>query len=381
MSFDESYEVVVVGGRVAGAATAMLLARRGLRVLVVERSPLASDTLSTHALMRVGVLQLSRWGLLPALDDTPAIRRTSFYYGDEAIDVDISPAYGIEALYAPRRTLLDPLLVEAASAAGAVFEHECSMLDLLRDRQQRVCGVIIRDRQGRKRKIRTDIVIGADGMRSRVARLVGATPYRQAKHSTVCIYGHFTGVEARGYHWYFGRNGAAGAIETNAGHTCVFVGAPRRRLPLGRHDLGALHQSVLQEVAPQLAPIVADASSGDLHAFAGDLGFLKQSFGPGWALVGDAGYFKDPLTAHGISDALRDAEWLADAVLQATPKAFADYQDQRDEFAHQLMDLTDAISSFAWDYEQLKQLHRKLSKEMNRESELLASREPISSAA
>ena len=115
------YDVVIVGARAAGAATAVLLARQGMRVLVVDRDRYGTDTLSTHALMRGGVLLLSRWGLLDQIVDagTPAIRRTTFYYGAETVSVAIKPSPGVDALYAPRRTLLDRVLVDAAVAAGA----------------------------------------------------------------------------------------------------------------------------------------------------------------------------------------------------------------------------------------------------------------------
>src|SRR5215467_4411875 len=109
------YDAVVVGARAAGAATAMLLARRGLRVLAVDRGAYGSDTLSTHALMRAGVLQLARLGVLAGVLDsnTPAVRRTVFHYDGETVDVPIKPRDGVPALFAPRRTLLDRLLVDA----------------------------------------------------------------------------------------------------------------------------------------------------------------------------------------------------------------------------------------------------------------------------
>src|SRR5438445_616320 len=119
---DTHYDVVVVGARCAGAATAMLLARNGLDVALVDRAPAAgTDTLSTHALMRAGVIQLQRWGLLDQVvaAGTPAIRRTVFHYGDAATTVALKPFGGVDALYAPRRTVLDPLLVDAARDAGA----------------------------------------------------------------------------------------------------------------------------------------------------------------------------------------------------------------------------------------------------------------------
>ena len=115
------YDAIIVGGRCAGAATAMLLARGGMRVLVLEAARPGTDTLSTHALMRGGVLQLHRWDLLDAVVSagTPAILSTEFAYGDEIETVDIRPGGGVSALRAPRRTVLDALLLDAARAAGA----------------------------------------------------------------------------------------------------------------------------------------------------------------------------------------------------------------------------------------------------------------------
>ena len=130
---DNHYDVIVVGGRCAGAATAMLLARGGLKVLSIEAARRGTDTLSTHALMRGGVLQLHRWGLLDAVvaSGTPAIRATQFIYGDDVETVDIRPGDGIAALRAPRRTVLDVLLLDAAGAAGAEIRSPARVTRLL----------------------------------------------------------------------------------------------------------------------------------------------------------------------------------------------------------------------------------------------------------
>src|SRR5215470_6061864 len=128
------YDAVVVGARAAGAATAMLLARRGLRVLAVDRGAYGSDTLSTHALMRLGVLQLARWGVLERIEalDTPRVSRTVFHYPDEVVDIPIKPQGAVPALFAPRRTVLDRVLVDAAVEAGAVVRHRVRLADLVR---------------------------------------------------------------------------------------------------------------------------------------------------------------------------------------------------------------------------------------------------------
>ena len=128
-------DVVIVGARAAGAATALLLARAGLRVQVVDRSRYGADTLSTHALLRGAVVQLHRWGLLDRVvaAGTPPIRATSFDYGSGPITLRMKPSHGVDALYAPRRTVLDPILVDAARAAGA----RCALRHLGQRRQPR----------------------------------------------------------------------------------------------------------------------------------------------------------------------------------------------------------------------------------------------------
>ena len=172
-----SYDVVVVGGRVAGASTALLLARAGVRVALVERSSAGTDTLSTHGLMRAGVLQLSRWGLLDRVvaAGTPAIGCTLFHYADgRCVRVSIRPRAGVDALYAPRRYLLDRILVDAAQEAGVDVLHETSVTALRRDGQGRVRGVRTASRGGRTIELAASMAVGADGIRSTVAELAGA---------------------------------------------------------------------------------------------------------------------------------------------------------------------------------------------------------------
>src|SRR6476469_4368532 len=137
------FDIVVVGARCAGAATAMLLARAGARVLLVDRGAYGSDTLSTHALMRGAVLQLHRWGVLPAIvaAGTPAVQATTFSYRDQDVTVPIEPRFGVTALYAPRRALLDRILVDAAAASGAEVNYGVRLDDLVVDDRGRVRGI------------------------------------------------------------------------------------------------------------------------------------------------------------------------------------------------------------------------------------------------
>ncbi|WP_270936772.1 FAD-dependent oxidoreductase [Falsiroseomonas oryzae] len=365
------YDAIVVGARCGGAATAMLLSRQGMRVLLVDRGAHGTETLSTHALMRGGVLQLARWGVLPRIvaAGTPAVRRTSFHYGAEEIAIALRPGDGVDALYAPRRSVLDAVLADAAADAGAELRYGETLVDLLRDDEARVSGAIMLDALGNRREVAAGLVVGADGIGSAVARLVGAPLLRQARHATATVFGYWSGIAAEGYHWHYEPGASAGAIPTNAGLHCVFVSVPPERYlaDLRGMPMDGFHK-VLREVAPGLAAQAAQGRRvGPLSVFAGRRGFFRRAAGPGWALVGDAGYFKDPLTAHGITDALRDAELLAQAALRDMPAAFAEYEARRDDLSLPLFEATDAIAAFDWDLPRLQALHKQLNEAMKRE--------------
>jgi menaquinone-9 beta-reductase len=369
------YDAIVVGARAAGAATAMLLARAGLRVLAVDRGRLGDDTLSTHALMRGAVLQLHRWGLLRAVEaaGTPPIRLATFHYAEEEVAIPIKARDGIDALYAPRRTVLDPLLVRAAEAAGAQVVHGVTAVDLVRGAHGRVAGAVLTGPGASLTRVEAPMVIGADGVRSPIARLAGAPVERAGRSATAVVYGHFTGLPLDGYHWYYRPGVSAGAIPTNDGRTCLFVALPPARF-IGELAGGIepMYRRVLAEAAPDMAR-AADGARLDakLRPFPGTPGFLRRAWGPGWALVGDAGYFKDPLTAHGITDALRDAELLARAVVAGGDGALAAYQAARDEMSLGLFEATERIASFAWDLEQAKRDHYLIARHMAGEAEKL----------
>ena len=374
------YDAVIVGARCAGAATALLLARRGLRVLAIDRGRYGSDTVSTHALMRAGVVQLSRWGVLDGIKaaGTPVIRSTSFHYGDEVVAVQIKPQNDVDGLYAPRRTVIDRVLVDAARKAGAEVAFETHLIDVVRAGNGRICGARFRDDREQERQVSAALVIGADGVRSTVARLVGAECYRTGRHATGVIFSYWSDTGFDGYHWYYRPGVSAGAIPTNGGATCIFASVPQSRFhETLRPGADAGYRHVLRECGSDLAAIVERSQQVEKYrAFAGEVGFFRQSIGPGWALVGDAGYFKDPLTAHGITDALIDAELLAQAAAAGTETALAGYQSARDKLAVDHFEATDAIASFEWDLPRVQQLHRALSDEMKKESLAVANFEP-----
>lgn len=368
------YDVIVAGGRVAGASTAMLLARAGLDVLVVDPVPAGRDTLSTHAIMRAGVLQLSRWGLLDEIGKagTPVIDATTFHYGPETIRLEIEPRDGIDGLYAPRRTVLDKVLISSAAAAGATVVHGMAVRDLLRSDNGRIVGATLSGRGHVSQDIRATLVIGADGMNSRVRSLVGATATMSVPHSTACTYGYVSDLEMDGFHWYYAPEAAIGLIPTNDGETCVFASVrPGQLEQTGGSPLARLLHGVVETVSPELAETLANAPPiRRVRGFAGAPSALYEGSGPGWALVGDAGYFKDPLTAHGISDALRDAELLARAVVSggasepALDVALKGYIRTRDRLSEKLLEVTSRIASLDWTLGELKGLHLTLSRAM-----------------
>ena len=376
-NFRPRYDVVVAGARVAGAATALLLARAGMRVLTIERGAPGSDTLSTHALMRAGVMQLHRWGVLDRIvtAGTPPIRRTTFHYGAEAISVAIRERDGVDALYAPRRTVLDAALADAALEAGADVAYGATVTGLLHDHSGRVCGLNFTDAEGVSRRVEAGIVIGADGARSMVARAVGAEALREGRFMAAVIYAYWRGLDLDGMRWNYGPDVASGAIPTNDELACVFVGMRPWRFDAQRMGgFDKLFAETLREADPELADAIARAERvGKFYPFAGRPGFIRQSWGRGWALVGDAACFKDPLTAHGMTDALRDAEMLANAVITGADSALAEYQSERDAFAVEFLDLSDEVASFDWDMDRIKELHIRLSKLMNRECDFVRS--------
>jgi flavin-dependent dehydrogenase len=368
------YDAVVVGARCAGAATALLLARAGHRVLVVDRGHYGTDTLSTHALMRGAVVQLHRWNILPAViaEGTAPVRQATFFYGSESLSVPIAPRDGIDALYAPRRYVLDRLLADAAGAAGADIVYGVRIKGLERSATGRISGVDLEDEAGSVYRVASRVVVGADGLRSTVAKLVGAPTYHEGRHATGCMYGYWSGLDVHGYEWYFVPGLSAGAIPTNAGQVCVSLSVPGPDFTrLFAHQPDTAFHELLSQVAPGLAAQVGHAGPSRLHGFPGQAGFFRQAHGPGWALVGDAGYFKDPLTAHGITDALRDAELLASAIDADSDDALAGYQAQRDAASLELFDTTDAIASFSWNLSEVRLLHEALAKSMSREVKLL----------
>ncbi|WP_018685828.1 NAD(P)/FAD-dependent oxidoreductase [Actinokineospora enzanensis] len=333
------YDAIVVGARCAGSPVAMLLARRGYRVLLVDKVTQPTDTVSTHYLQQYGLAALQRWGLLDALVATgvPAITRMTVSYLDNRIDGFADPLDGVAATYAPRRTVLDPILLDAAKAAGVEVREGYTVRELVTE-DGRVVGI----RGGRGAEAPTEerarIVIGADGSQSFVAKAVGAEIYKTIPAASFVYYSYWTGLDTH-FHSRIGVDQQVGVWPTNGGRTLMAIMKPLDRWAEFRTDVEANFLQVVKDVVPDIAEQVADSGERQ-ERFTGIRypdNYYRRSHGPGWALLGDAGYHKDPITGQGISDALVHAELLADHVEQGLAgqrpldEAVAEYAAVRDE--------------------------------------------------
>jgi flavin-dependent dehydrogenase len=382
-----AWDAIIIGGRVAGVSTALLLARAGLQVLVIERARRGSDTVSTHALMRGGVLQLHRWGLLDRVAATgaPPIRRVTFHYGHDPMPVTLKPYAGVDALYAPRRTVLDALLVGVAEEAGARFDFGLAMTDIARDHTGRVVGVVVRDRLGATWTEHSGLVVGADGRTSQVARQVGAPTLVAGSHAAAYVYGYWPAADLDGYHWYYGDGLSAGVIPTNDGMACVFAAGPAAVVAARMRHSRPLDaaRDLLARLDCRLTELTSGAPLGPVRFFRGLPARMRRPHGTGWALVGDAGWWKDPLSTYGITDAFRDAELLARAVVAGAASehtmrmALCHYQAERDRQALPMHPIVDRLASHQWDLDQAQQLLRELSSVMADDVEGIRALDPV----
>lgn len=377
-------DVVVVGARCAGAALALLLARAGHDVVLVDRSRFPSDTTSTHAFARGGVVQLQRWGLLDAVLDSgaPAVRTVSFYDRGTKDRRAIKDRAGVDLLVAPRRYVLDELLVTAAVAAGARLLSGTTVTGVRRDHRGRVSGVHLRDTAGAY-EIRSRIVVGADGVRSQMARHLDATVLEAYEPSGACLYAYVGDVAWDGYEFHLGQDQTFGGVfPTHEGQACVWLIRPTGRLQdvlTAGADRGRAWLRALQQTLPELAERAhAGTVTSPVRGAVGLPNHRRTAGGPGWALVGDAGYHRDPITGHGMTDAFRDAELLAGAAhrvltgVEDDRAAMAAYQAQRDAWTDEVFALTRALGALP-DPETFLHLQGRLAKALDREAQALAS--------
>jgi 2-polyprenyl-6-methoxyphenol hydroxylase-like FAD-dependent oxidoreductase len=331
------YDVIVVGARCAGSPTAMLLARKGYRVLLVDKAGFPSDTLSAHYIHQPGTAALKRWGLLEkvAATNCPPMYTLTFDMGFFALRGEPTPVDGVREAYAPRRTVLDHLLVNAAVEAGVELREHFSVQELTTD-GTRVTGIRGRVAGGAMVTEQAPLVIGADGMRSFVARSVNAASYNEVPSLTCAYYTYFSDVPVDGAELYARPDNTFIAGLTNNGQAMVICYWRNSEFHRVRSDIEGNFMQVI-DLAPDFAGRIRAGKRTEPFRGTADLpNFFRQSYGAGWALVGDAGYHKDPILAHGIMDSFEDAERLVQAVdaglsgRQPMDEALAGYQQARD---------------------------------------------------
>lgn len=353
------YDAIIVGARCAGAPTAMLLARRGYRVLLIDKVSFPSDTLSTHYIQPQGVQKLKHWGLLEQIkqSDCPPIRKVSLFSGPaflRSLFMDLGPD---GETYCPRRTILDTLLIQAAAKAGAEVRERFLVSNVLHDNGA-ACGVSGHTALSRTISERATVTIGADGFNSLVARHVGATSVCSIPMETFYAYSYWNNVGINEAEIYFGHCRAVTAFPTNAHRTCVTVVWPQHEAKKLQNNIEANYKKTL-ELFPKLYDrLRAGEREARIYRTKGQrCNFVRIACGTGWALVGDASCHKDPITAFGISDAFRDAELLAKAIDRALSgsepldAALCRYQRQRNSAVAPLFNFTleaaEAMQKFA----------------------------------
>jgi flavin-dependent dehydrogenase len=350
------YDAIVIGARAAGSPTAMLLARKGYRVLAVDRATFPSDTLSTHVIHAPGVAALQRWDLLEAVVATgcPPITGYSFDFGPVTISGTSRPVEGISAAYAPRRTVLDAILVNAAREAGVEVREDCNVDEIMVED-----GVVVGIRSG-DREDRARIVIGADGRNSHLAKTVGVLEYNPKPRLQYSYFTYFSGLPTDTFESFIRPDRGFACAPTNDGLTMVVAGWPYAEASAYKADVGGNFLQTLK-LAPQFADRVAHAKQEAPFLGGAVPGWFRKPYGEGWALVGDAGYNKDPITAQGITDAFLDAERCTAAIDQWFNGAvFADvmhgWHEERDAKAMPIYEFTAQLATLELPPPEMQQL-------------------------
>ena len=347
---DGTHDAIVVGARCAGAPAAMLLARKGHRVLLLDKTTFPSDTMSTHLVHPPGLASLARWGLLERVAATgcPSVDAYSLDFGPLTISGTPLAIDGIRHGYGPRRTVLDQMLVEAAVEAGAELREGFTVDEILAN-DGTVTGIRGHESGGSTVTERARVVIGADGRHSTVAKTVQPEEYNQRRSHLAMYYAYWSDLPSSGFETVVRTDDRRGwaCLPTHDDLTVLAFGWPVEEFKTNRKDIEGNFFAAM-ELAPGFAERVRSARRESRFIGSADLpGYIRKPFGPGWALVGDAGYHKNPITAMGITDAFRDAELVAEALDDAfsgrrsCEQAMSNYQQTRDHEALPVYEFTD----------------------------------------
>ena len=349
------YDAIIVGARCAGSPTAMLLSRKGYRVLLLDKSTFPSDIMSTHFIQLPGVVRLKRWGLLQRLIDSgcPPIASATLHFGESSFsppDPATLPRDVPPDRFCPRRIVLDKLLVDAAVESGAELREGFAVRELLTD-NGRVIGVRGGQRGSPGVQEEGRIVIGADGLHSFVAKTVKPPEYDTKPSLSFAYYSYWSGVPLDGAHLYIFDNGGMLAFATHDGCICLAVGGVASGFHEFRKDIEGNFMKVV-DMDTELGERVRNGRREERFIGTADQpNYFRRPYGPRWALVGDAGYHRDFITGLGISDAFRDAELVAEAIDEGfsgrrpLEDALAAYEQRRNEFAKPLYDITTKLAA------------------------------------
>jgi 2-polyprenyl-6-methoxyphenol hydroxylase-like FAD-dependent oxidoreductase len=331
----------------------MLLARKGYRVLLLDKAAFPSDTMSTHHIHPPGLAALARWGLLERLATTgcPRVESYSFDFGPVTISGSPQPIDGIDYGHCPRRTILDQLLVEAAVEAGAELRENFTVSEISFS-DGAVIGISGRDRGGSDVSERARIVIGADGKHSLLAKVTKPEQYEERRSHLAMYYAYWSGLPVNGFDTWIRTDDRRGwaAIPTHDDLTVLPFGWPVEEFHANRGDIEGNFFAAM-DCAPAFAERVRGATRESKFVGSAELpGYFRKPFGPGWALIGDAAYHKNPITAMGINDAFRDAELLTGALDDAFSgrrsfeEGMREYQAVRDREARPVYEFTDEFA-------------------------------------
>ncbi|MEU0648293.1 NAD(P)/FAD-dependent oxidoreductase [Streptomyces umbrinus] len=309
------YDVVVIGARCAGSPAAMLFAQQGYRVLLLEKARFPQDTLSSHYIHQPGVALLDRWGLLDELRAAGCqpISHQSYEAPGVRLDGFSLPVDGHRTTYAPRRFVLDPILAGGAVASGVELQESCAVNDLLFE-DGRVVGVRYTTPGGTEATERARLVVGADGMRSLVARKAGAPNVVEHPRMTCTYYTYWAGVPAH-FELYERPGRWVGVIPTNDDLKLIMAYFPQSEFSDVRTAVEPAFLEAVRTTTPELYErMSAGRRVEQLYGTGHQENYFRKAYGPGWVLLGDAVHHKDSITARGITDAFMQAQSLTEHI-------------------------------------------------------------------